>query len=136
MKAEGEAVAEAHRRLRLSRPVRGGHDGARRRQAPGFGEREDALGNAPRHGEIVGAEDDGTGGAGHVDRLAARSLRAQRLRLSAMPISSATTIERPRLHLLVDAGEIFADDAERDELDAGEEHDRHDQRGEAGNVGR
>ena len=44
-------------------------------------------------------------------------------------------VERPPLHLGEDAPDIFADDAERHELDAGEEHHRDDDAREAGNVG-
>src|SRR5215210_5209576 len=40
-------------------------------------------------------------------------------------------VERPAFHLGEDAADIFADHAERHELNAGEEHDRHDQRREA-----
>src|SRR5262249_28623983 len=42
--------------------------------------------------------------------------------------------QRAALHLFIDAPEILADDAERDELYAGKEHHRDDQRWKAGSI--
>ena len=90
---EGKPVGERHRRFRLRRPVRHVDHGAGRRQPAGGGEREDALRDAARHREVVGAQDD-RGAAAHARRpIAASGSLLRRIGFSSpsMPISSATT---------------------------------------------
>ena len=145
-------VAAVHAQARRGgRPVRRGHHHAGRRQALGGGKLADGARDALGHRVVVGAQDDHARDVARCRRSAARRVRlgsavipravAPVGRIAALEASSLDAQllghqeQRPALHLLVHAPEVLADHAERDELHAGEEHDRDDQGREARHVG-
>ena len=150
-RAPVEAFAVQHMRI-------GRHEGG----VPGAFAENGAkmIGQALRHDEGVGEKAGAENGAEHdvaeeargareqrdaADRKAdfctsaaqAQSRRAREESSSASGVNADALldeIERAPLHLREDAADIFAENAEREQLNAGEEGDRHDQRGIAWHV--